>query len=177
MAPKQTQRMVMLVSAAFIAAFLSVACQTTSEGPSATAQPVPTQTGEETSAEQEAYRLMVDRAMGDIGLLAPGLSRIGIQLSGAPEEAPQAAEVVQLTLDAFSLTREQLAAMKPPVGYDQLHGELLNALGLYAQAAEALLPDPETRAADYWAFQGLMEQAGGNAHTAGATLGVLNASR
>ena len=120
---------------------------------------------------------MVDRVMNDIGLLAPGLSRIGVQLGSAPEEAPLASEIVQLTREAFDLTREQRAALDPPLGYEELHGELLNALGLYAQAAEALLPDPETRVADYWAFQGLMEQAGGNAHAAGATLGELNASR
>ena len=44
------------------------------------------------------------------------------------------------------------------------------------ETAEALLPGRETGEADFWTFQGLMQEAGGNAHGAGATLGQLNAS-
>ena len=127
-------------------------------------------------AEAEAYGRLVDRVMNDIGLLAPLLSRVGIQLSGNPEAAPQAAEVVETARDALDLTRAQLAGATPPAGYGGLHRELLDALGFYSQAAVALLPDPETQAADYWRFQELMMQGGKNTHAAGATLTELGRS-
>ena len=115
--------------------------------------------------------------MNDIVLLAPLLSQVGIALSSNPEQALETAEAVETIRDALGLTLTQLTAAAPPQGYEELHQQLIDALTLYVQAGEALLPGGETGEADYWTFQPLMQEAGGNAHGAGATLGQLNASR
>ena len=115
--------------------------------------------------------------MNDILLLAPLLSQVGIALGSNPDEAQETAEAVETVRDALELTRTQLNAAAPPQGYEEVHRQLIDSLTLYAQAAKSLLPDPETNQADYWTFQGLMQEAGGNAHAAGATLGQLNAAR
>ena len=124
-----------------------------------------------------AYRQLADRAMNDIVLLAPLLSQVGIALSSNPDQAQETAEAVETVRDALGLTLTQMNDAAPPQRYEELHQQLVDALTLYVQAAEALLPGGETGEADYWTFQGLMQEAGGNAHGAGATLGQLNASR
>ena len=133
--------------------------------------------GVDGAAGAGAYGQLADRALNDIVLLVPLLSQVGIALSSNPDQARETAEAVETVRDALGLTLTQMNDAAPPQRYEELHQQLVDAMTLYVQAAEALLPGGETGEADYWTFQGLMQEAGGNAHGAGATLGQLNASR
>jgi len=116
----------------------------------------------------ESYGALVRRVFSDVADLTRILSDVSIQLGTAPEQAPQAAGIINATKGTFELVRDQLALKSPPAGHEELHQLLLDALEFYTAASAALLPDAETQAADYWRFQRLMQEGGENFHAAGA---------
>lgn len=110
----------------------------------------------------------MNQVFSDVGDLTRLLSDVSIQLSAAPETAPQAADILNATKGTFELVRDRLALTSPPPGHQVVHQLLLDALEFYVQASAALLPDPDTQEADYWSFQPLMQEGGKNFHAAGA---------
>ena len=155
------------------AALMLAACS--SSTPIATVHPSPTPLP--AALDQGSYRLLVSQVLNDIGELTTLLSDVGIQLSIKPMDATLAARLVGQTKDAFELDRVLLVEAGPLPDNEQLHLYLLDALGLYADAAGALLPDPETQEADYWGFQELMLQAGKNSHAAIAAYREIGAPK
>ena len=119
------------------------------------------------------YRALIGQLFADTGDVTRLLSSVSIQLSTAPERAPEAADTLIASKGTFELMRERLTLEMPPPGYEELHQLLLDALEFYTKAAAALLPDPETQASDYWGFQGLMQEGGKNFHAAGAEFDKL----
>ena len=119
------------------------------------------------------YRALIRQLFADTGDVTRLLSGVSIQLSTAPERAPEAAATLNASKGTFELMRERLALEMPPAGHEELHQLLLDALEFYTKAAAALLPDPETQQADYWGFQGLMQEGGKNFHAAGAEFDKL----
>ena len=152
---------------------LLAACQGTVPDPTATPSGRPTPTPKVAAAKVEAYRQLVDQVFSDIGELTRVLSGIGLQLTSRPEEAQQAAGTVMAVKGILELDRERLASTEPPLGYGEVHQRLVDALSLYGEAAEALLPDEQTGQADHARFQELMLEGGRNTHAAGAALGEL----
>ncbi len=150
---------------------LLAACQGNS--PSRTATPSASPTPTLAVIGEEAYRQLVNLVFSDIGELTRLLSGIGLQLARTPEEASQAAGTVGAVKGTFELHEERLAGTKPPPGYEEVHQRLVDALSLYAEAAEGLLPDEQTGQPDYPRFQELMLDAGRNFHAAGAALPAL----
>ena len=135
--------------------------------------PDPTSTPKVAAAKEEAHRQLVDQVFSDIGELTRVLSGIGLQLTSMPEEAQQAAGTVRAVKGILELDRERLASTEPPPGYGDVHQRLVVALSLYAEAAEALLPDEQTGQADTARFQEFMLEGGKNTHAAGAAFGEL----
>ncbi len=121
----------------------------------------------------ESYAALVRQVFSDVADLTRILSNVSIQLGAAPESAPQAAGIVNATKGTFELVRDRLALTSPPPGHEELHQLLLDAMEFYTAASAALLPDAETKAADYWRFQGLMQEGGQNFHAAGAEFDSL----
>lgn len=120
-----------------------------------------------------SYSALVRQVFSDVADLTRILSDVSIQLGSKPEVAPQAAALVNTTKGTFELVREQLELRNPPPGHEELHRLLLESLSFYARASAELLPDPETQMADYWEFQGLMQEGGENFHAAGAEFDKL----
>lgn len=147
--------------------------------PAATPQPTATTSPDQTAVPEEAgtslakYRALIRQLFADTGDVSRLLSSVSIQLSTAPERAPEAATTLNTSKGTFELMRERLALESPPPGHEGLHQLLLDALGFYAEAAASLLPDAETQKADYWSFQALMQEGGKNFHAAGAEFDKL----
>ncbi len=125
------------------------------------------------NASPESYGVLVRRVFSTVADLTRILSDVSIQLGAAPESALQAADTVNATKGTFEFVRDQLALTSPPPGHEELHRLLVDALEFYAAASAALLPDAETKVADYWRFQGLMQEGGKNFHAAGAEFDKL----
>ncbi len=136
--------------------------------PTSTSSPNPTLVPEAAGTSPESYGALVRQVFSDVADLTRILSDVSIQLGAAPEQAPQAAGIINATKGSFELVRDQLALTSPPPDHEGLHQLLLDALEFYAGASAALLPDAETQVADYWRFQGLMQEGGKNFHAAGA---------
>lgn len=140
---------------------------------STTASPGPTFIPDATRNSPVKYRALIRQLFADTGDVTRLLSKVSIELGAAPERAPEAVAILNASKGTFELIRERLASESPPPGHEGLHQLLLDALELYAKAADALLPDPETQEADYWRFQGLMQEGGKNFHAAGAEFDKL----
>ena len=164
-------KLVWLAVAMFV---VSPACGTSSiSTPELTSKPPvlasPTATAlEKDEPSFESYGVLVRQVFSDVADLTRILSDVSIQLGAAPESAPQAANIVNVTKGTFELVRDRLALTNPPPGHEELHQLLLDALEFYTAASTALLPDAETDAADYWRYLGLMQEGGKNFHAAGA---------
>ena len=117
--------------------------------------------------------MLVRQVFSNVADLTRILSDVSIRLGSAPENAPQTASIINTTMSTFELVRDQLATSGAPVDHEDLHQLLLDALEFYTAAAAALLPDAENNAADYWCFQGLMQEGGKNFHAAGAEVDRL----
>ena len=74
---------------------------------------------------------------------------------------------------SFELDKERLERTDPPLGYEELHARLLDALSFYIDASAALLPDSQTGKANFSRFQELMQQGGKNSHAAIAVFSGL----
>ena len=141
-------------------------------GPAPTPSPTPT---EPMVADDVAlYRMLVDRAMNDTADITRLLSRVGIELSTMPDRALQAEATVNLAKETLEDVQVELTQSRPPASYDEVHQALLDALGFYIQAAAALLPDHGSGSADYWSFQGFMQEGGKNFHGAGNLVAELS---
>ena len=163
-------KFVWLAVALFV--FLPACGSASRSAPEPTSTPLVLTSPTATDLEQDelslvSYGVLIRQVFSDVADLTRILSDVSIRLGSAPETAPQAASIVNTTKGTFELVRDRLASTSAPVDHGMLRQLLLDALELYAAAAAALLPNAETNAADYWSFQGLMQEAGKNFHAAG----------
>ena len=179
------REMIMLVLAAMLLA-AGGACGVVTNAPTPaptanqTASPnvprEPVATPAPTSIDLEAeleYRGLVRDVIDGFGQLTRIMTNVRIGLASSPEDTTEAEETVGAIIGSFDLAREQLEASDPPAGYQEVHRELLDALGFYTKASAALLPDGETGEPDFDLFQEMMLQGGKNTHAAGEGLSEL----